>query len=136
MSPWVWAVLAVVIAVAVYAIWRKKAAKPATPPSKSIDTTVAGVTAEDERGLSPQQVIVNLQSGDRLSLVTKENDGKKAVQVQARGGGVVGWLQDNVALDVLPALDAGQRVDCRIADITGGTRGNPNFGVSITIEVY
>jgi len=136
MSPWVWVVLAVVVVVAVVLVWRKKFATPATPPSKTFDTTVAGVTAEDERGLSPQQVIVNLQSGDRLSLVAKDNDGTMAVQVQARGGGVVGWLQDNVADDVLPALQGGKRVDCRIADITGGTRGNPNFGVSIKIEVY
>jgi hypothetical protein len=136
MSPIVWVVLAALAAVAVFFVWRRKAAQPAAAPSRTINSTVAGVTTEDERGLSPQQVIVNLQSGDRLKLVAVEHDGAPAVQVQERGGGHVGWLQDGVSDQVRAALDGGKRVDCRISDITGGTRGNPNFGVSIRIDVY
>jgi hypothetical protein len=136
MSPIVWVVLIAIAAVAAFFVWRKKFAKPATPPSRSINSTVAGVTTEDERGLSPQQVIVNLQSGDKMTLLAVDKDGAAAVRVQERGRGHVGWLQDGVSDQVRAALDAGKRVDCRITDITGGTRGNPNFGVSIQIDIY
>jgi len=135
MNPLVWIVLAVVAAVAIFMVWRAKG-RSRVPPSKTLNTSIAGVTVEDERGLSPQQVIVNLNSGDRLQLVAAEKDGAPAVQVQERGGGHLGWLQDGVTPEVRAALDAGKRVDCKIADITGGTRANPNFAVSVQIDLY
>lgn len=132
----VWVVLAAVAAVAVFMVWRVKARGSAEPPTKTLNSSIAGVTVEDERGLSPQNLIVNLQDGARLTLVLAENAGAPAVQVQDRGKGHLGWLQDGIAPEVRAALEAGRRVDCKIADITGGTRGNPNFGVSIQIDLY
>lgn len=138
MNPLVWVVLAVVAAVAIFLVVRRKKAGGGVPPSKTLNSTVVGVTVEDERGLSPQQLIVNMSEGDRLKLnpVAQGADGKPAVQVQERGGGHLGWLQDAVAPEIRAALDAGRRVDCRVADITGGTRGNPNLAVSIQIDLY
>lgn len=135
MDPLVWIVLVVVAAVAVFMVWRAKS-RTGVRPTKTLNSSVSGVTVEDERGLSPQQLIVNLNSGERLKLVAAEKDGAPAVQVQERGGGHLGWLQDGVAPEVRSALEEGRRVDCKISDITGGSRANPNLAVSIQIDLY
>ncbi len=136
MDPIVWAVLAVGLAVVVFFVWRRQRGGGREQPTKTLHSSIVGVTTEDERGLSPQQLIVNLQTGDRLKLVAADQDGAPAVQVQDRDGGHLGWLQDAVAPEVRAALDASKRVECKVADITGGTRGKPNFAVSIQIDVY
>ncbi len=136
MDPIVWVVLVVVAAVVVFFIWRRQSGGGRPQPAKTLDTSIAGVTDEDEHGQSPQQLIINLQAGDRLNLVAADNDGAPAVQVQDRNKGHLGWLQDGVAPEVRAALEAGTNVDCKVADITGGTRGNPNLAVSIKIDLY
>ncbi len=136
MDPIVWVILAVGAAVVVFFVWRRQRGGGREQPTSTLHSSIAGVTTEDERGLSPQQLIVNLQAGDQLKLVAADKDGAPAVQVQDRGSGHLGWLQDRVAPEVGAALDAGKRVDCKVADITGGTRAKPNLAVSIQIDLY
>ena len=136
MDPILWVILVVGVAAVAFFVWRRQQGG-GEQPSKTLHSAIVGVTTEDELGLSPQQQIINLQSGDRLGLVATEQDGTPAVQVQeARGGGHLGWLEDGIAPEVGAALEADSRVDCKVADITGGTRGNPNLGVNIQIDFY
>ncbi len=136
MDPTVWVALVVAAAVVVFFVWRRQRGGGREQPTTTLHASIVGVTTEDERGLSPQQLIINLQVGDRLKLVAADKDGAPALQVQDRGGGHLGWLQERIAPEVGAALDAGKRVDCKVADITGGTRANPNFAVSIQIDLY
>ncbi len=136
MDPIVWVVLAVGAAVVVFFVWRRQRGGGRERPTTTLHSTIVGVTTEDEHGLSPQQLIINLQAGDQLKLVAADKDGAPAVQVQDRGSGHLGWLQDGIAPEVGAALDAGKRVDCKVADITGGTRAKPNLAVSIQIDLY
>jgi hypothetical protein len=137
MDPILWVILVVGVAAVAFFVWRRQQGGGGEQPTKTLHSAIVGVTTEDEHGLSPQQQIINLQPGDRLGLVAADQDGAPAVQVQeARGSGHLGWLEDGIAPEVRAALETDSRVECKVADITGGTRGNPNLGVSIQIDFY
>ncbi len=134
-----WIIVLVVIAVAGFGFWKFKQNKADAPkPSRTLHSSIAGVSVETELGGSPQQLIINLSQGDKLDLVAHDagSDGKPGVEVCDRRKGHLGWLVEDITGEVLAALQSETRIECRVADITGGTRGNPAFGVSISIEVY
>ncbi len=137
MDPMVWIVLIIVAAVVIFFVWRRKQSGGGEPPTKSLHSSILGVTTENELGLSPQQQIIDLQPGDKLRLIAGEQGGAPAVEVQeGRGGKHLGWLESGIVTEVRALLEAESRVDCKVADITGGTRGNPNLGVDIQIDIY
>ncbi len=135
MSSIVWVVVVIIVAAVIFVLWRKKRGSD-EPPTKTLNSSILGVTTEDELGTSPQQLIISLNTGSRLTLVPADNDGTPAVQVRNRDQGHLGWLEDGIAAEIRATLDAGGRVECKVADITGGTRGKPSLGVQIQIDLY
>ncbi|HEV3137063.1 MAG TPA: HIRAN domain-containing protein [Pirellulales bacterium] len=111
-------------------------------PARSFHSKIAGVSKENQDGSNRQLIIRSCNVGE--SLVAKREPqnrfDKNAVALNRRFGQQLGYLNSELAAEVAPWLDQGQRVEMIISDITGGDESSFTearlFGVNIHISLY
>lgn len=108
-------------------------------------TRVAGVTANNEDGMSRQKLIAAVcRVGMTVALVREPNNehDKNAVAVRVEGRaliffsvtGRIGYLPREIAWEVAEHLDRGGGISARVVEITGGTSGKPTRGVVLEVK--
>lgn len=102
--------------------------------TRSFYSRVVGVT----RG-NRQAVIRKCRKREQLQLIREPDNSadKNAVIVARASGEQLGYLSRDLAEEIAPRLDKGWRVDCSIANITGGGWFSSKArGVNIQITKY
>ena len=111
---------------------------------KEFFTKVVGVAYDNDDGRSRQAYIKPLRAGDRLCLEHHPHNpyDANAIAVLApyrrwfkTRWRQIGHLNAELAERIVLDLDQGKRVQARVKEVTGGTRGKPALGVNIVMYV-
>ncbi len=101
-----------------------------------IKTKVAGVTFNNPDGRSRQRILKKCREGDTLLLRPQPIKGHPhAVAVCRRNGQQIGNIRSHLSEQISGYLAAGLEVECKILQLTGGTRKKPTRGCNIAITV-
>lgn len=107
------------------------------PNSKTFYTKIAGVTKKNSGGERRQNIIKQLDAGDRVALI-REPDNRydpNAIRVECDLG-QLGYIPADTAVNNLASeMDRGSEVTAIISEITGGEPGKPTRGVNLEITV-
>jgi predicted Zn finger-like uncharacterized protein len=106
-------------------------------PARDFHTKVAGVTQQNRDGSDRQTIIRYCEVGEPLTLRREPSNryDRKAVAVDRQTGEQIGYLSAELAADVAPWIDQGQRVEAEISSLTGGCPGE-SFGVNLRVRMY
>ena len=100
---------------------------------------VAGVTDLNGDGSNRQEAIGQCQSGEPLDLVPEPDNphDKNAIAVYSSAGKQIGYLDTDLAQDVLDCGDEGSNFCCYVTEVTGGdsTAGKLNMEINIVLLV-
>ncbi|NLJ80287.1 MAG: hypothetical protein GX335_04610 [Firmicutes bacterium] len=101
-----------------------------------IKSKVAGVTFKNPDGRSRQRILKKCRRGDTLLLRPQPIKGHPyAVAICRRNGQQIGHIRSHLSKQVFGYLAAGLKVECKILQLTGGTRKKPIRGCNIAITV-
>lgn len=118
-------------------------ASPRQPTS--FYSKVRGVSRRNPDGSDRQTIASKCRRGEKLILVREPDNprDRNAVKVMRRGGFLsgeqqLGYLSAEVAEEIAPLLDRGERVEAEVTEVTGGGGGwfseRKHFGVNIRIR--
>lgn len=87
--------------------------------ARTIDTLVVGVTFENDDGGSRQEIIEMLSEGDELVLEREFDNGydENAIAVFDEFYAQIGYINKELASELAPLMDAGQRVKGSVSEI-------------------
>lgn len=101
-----------------------------------IKTEVVGVTFNNPDGRSRQRILKKCRRGETLLLRPQPIKGHPyAVAVCRRNGQQIGHIRSHLSEQIFGYLSAGLQVECKILQLTGGTRKKPTRGCNIEITV-
>lgn len=107
---------------------------------KIIETKVAGVRFENLDGSDRQKILKCCKVNEQLVLVQEPNiQFPEAVKVCRKSGEQLGWLSDNICLEIAPLLAVGQPIETTITGLTGVgffSRNERNSDCTIKITIY
>lgn len=98
-------------------------------------TKVVGVTHRNEDGSNRQKIIRNCRPGEQLELIHDKNNrfDLNAMKVCRKNGQQVGFLNAELAEEVVASLAQGYRYIAFVSNITGG--GKRYWGMNLRITV-
>jgi len=112
--------------------------------SESFYTKVVGVTANNNDGYSRQNLIRRfVKPGDVLFLIREKDNSYDSNAIAVHVVPIetidqddqIGYLSREVAAELAPKMDRGDRITCITKNKTGG-RNEKNFGVNVEITIY
>jgi len=118
----------------------KTTKKPRTKKDKqprTIKTKVVGVTFENSDGTKRQSILARCRKGEQLVLKRSPVSGyPHAIAVCKKSGKQLGYISDQLARDISNAISSGQKVTCKILNLTGGGLfGKKIRGCNIEIRI-
>jgi hypothetical protein len=111
---------------------------PQIPPGHwhTFHSKIAGVSHQNDDGVSRQRIIASCRLGEELELVRDHHNpiDPNAVRILRRNGEQLGYVTAYLAKDLAPAIDHGTPIRVRISDLTGG--GELTSGVNIEVAEW
>lgn len=109
-------------------------------PDKEFFTKAVGVTKGNPDGSSRQDIIARCKIGEALELIHQPNNryDPNAIAVHRRKTGEqIGFLNRDLASDLVRDAAAGKQFSAEISDLTGGGFfAKKTCGVNIKIRIY
>ena len=93
-------------------------------------TTVAGVSYR-------QEMVARCWQGAGVKLIRnpRNKHDKNAIEVHVFHRGQIGFIPRETAQGLASSMDDGDKVEARIAELTGGTLDKPTMGVTLQITI-
>ncbi len=100
-------------------------------------TKVAGVSHANQDGTSRQKIIKKCRTLEKLTLDHEEDNphDRNAVRVCRENGEQIGYLQQELAEEVVSRSERGYRYAAFVKDVTGGRPSSPTHGINLLIIV-
>ena len=116
---------------------QKEKPKPRSKGLDSFYTKVAGVSHRNDDGTYRQRIIRRCRPQERLVLDHDERNphDPNAVRVCRQSGEQVGFLNAELAEEVVSAAREGYRYAAFVKNITGGTEDRPTLGMNLLMVV-
>ena len=107
----------------------------ATYPTRKRILDLEGEGQRNDDGTARQDELGRCAPGERVTLVREPGNpyDANAIRVLSPRGICIGYLGEQDAATIAPALDRGQRCEAHIHELTGGLPNYPSFGCRICI---
>ncbi len=104
-------------------------------PTGTIKTKIVGVTFSNPGGKSRQKLLKRCKKGDALLLIRepKNRYDRNAIKVCTQSHKQLGYISRELAEDMAPLMDEGNRASAQILNVTGESTLGCNLGCNIEI---
>lgn len=110
-------------------------AESALGKSFSWHTTVAGISYNNNDGVSRQLIAQNCQAGEHITLSLEANNphSPDATMLCRSNGEQLGYFKSKIGERVRKALGSGSRYDIYVVEVTGRTHDKTFFGITLHV---
>ena len=100
------------------------------------DCGVAGESFNNDDGTSRQLLLSRVEPGMPVDLIKEPENPRdpEAIKVVVRGIGQVGYLKSWFAERVHEHESFGGRIQAKVAEVSGGTKRKPIYGITLAIQ--
>lgn len=104
-------------------------------PENEFYSKIAGVTHNNPDGTSRQKLLEFCKDGEELQFIREPENAydKNAIKICRGSGEQLGYTRSELAADLAPRIDAGEKIRVFVSEITGGEQDTSTRGCNIKI---